>query len=201
MQVSNEFLAMAGYVALILIIPGPTNTLLLSSGVRNGLSKTIPLVFAEAFGYFLAITFWGAFLLSIENFLPSIFQWTRITCAIYIFWLAFKMWRISSNLDEPKEGKSDFIQVFITTLLNPKALIFSSSIIPETAFISIDNFVYAMAVFLIILFPVGVLWASLGGLMKISLNTGSHIKVILRVASCFLIFFSFLLVYSGVIKR
>ena len=48
-----------GLVAAILLTPGPTNTLLASSGIQVGFRKTFRLIPAEAFGYLIAITFWG----------------------------------------------------------------------------------------------------------------------------------------------
>ncbi|CDL84551.1 hypothetical protein XCR1_1960014 [Xenorhabdus cabanillasii JM26] len=57
----NEWLIMAFYIALVLIIPGPTNTLLLSAGLQKGLSKSFHLILAEAIGYTTAIVIWFFF--------------------------------------------------------------------------------------------------------------------------------------------
>ncbi len=63
MPIQEALIKMGMYVALVLIVPGPTNMLLLSSGLMVGLRGTWPLVIAEALGYAVAISLWG-FLLS-----------------------------------------------------------------------------------------------------------------------------------------
>ena len=51
-----------GLVITILFTPGPTNTLLASSGVQVGIKRSLLLIPAEAIGYILAITVWGLFI-------------------------------------------------------------------------------------------------------------------------------------------
>lgn len=46
-----------GLVVTILLTPGPTNTLLASSGIHAGFRKSFYLIPAEALGYLLAISF------------------------------------------------------------------------------------------------------------------------------------------------
>ena len=48
-----------GLVISILLTPGPTNTLLASSGIQVGIRKSFRLIPSEAFGYMIAISIWG----------------------------------------------------------------------------------------------------------------------------------------------
>lgn len=60
MPIQETLLKMSLYVSLVLIMPGPTNTLLLSSGLKVGVRRTRHLVMAEALGYVIAISLWGS---------------------------------------------------------------------------------------------------------------------------------------------
>ncbi|WP_340614476.1 hypothetical protein [Xenorhabdus thailandensis] len=55
----NSTLTMITGIGFVLLIPGPTNTLLLVSGLKNGVFKASPLIIAEVFGYIMAIGVWG----------------------------------------------------------------------------------------------------------------------------------------------
>ncbi|MBG0874503.1 hypothetical protein H0X91_31445 [Burkholderia sp. 9777_1386] len=48
MPIQEALLKMSMYVSLVPIVPGPTNTLLLSSGLKVRLRGTWPLIVAEA---------------------------------------------------------------------------------------------------------------------------------------------------------
>ena len=82
-----------GLVAAILLTPGPTNTLLASSGIQVGFRKTFRLIPAEAFGYLIAITFWGFLIGKISVYLPELPHILKLCSAVYILFLALKLWR------------------------------------------------------------------------------------------------------------
>jgi len=48
--------------AIVLVMPGPTNTLLATAGLRSGLSASAHLTAAEFAGYLVSIQGWGYFL-------------------------------------------------------------------------------------------------------------------------------------------
>ncbi|MBN3507083.1 hypothetical protein JYB36_35165 [Burkholderia cenocepacia] len=60
MPIQEALLKMSMYVSLVPIVPGPTNTLLLSSGLKVRLRGTWPLIVAEALGYAIAIAGWDS---------------------------------------------------------------------------------------------------------------------------------------------
>lgn len=61
-------------VITILLTPGPTNTLLASSGIESGVKKSIKLIPAEAMGYFIAISLWGILIDSVAASYPILPQ-------------------------------------------------------------------------------------------------------------------------------
>lgn len=195
MPIQDALLKMSLLVSLVLIVPGPTNTLLLSSGLKVGLRGTWHLVIAEAMGYIVAISLWGFFLCSLAATRPWLYGAVKSVSSIYIFCLAVKMWTKSRMLQELKVGPVNFRDMFVATTMNPKALLFASTLFPLQAFQSSGYFLRTLAVFLIVLTPIGVGWSCLGGLLT-SRSWAAHTSTLLRGASLVLLMFSGTLMYS-----
>jgi threonine/homoserine/homoserine lactone efflux protein len=192
----EALLWMAFYVSLVLIVPGPTNTLLLSSGLKVGWRGTLPLVVAEALGYALAISLWGVALLSFAQTRPWLMDAVKLLSAAYILWLAFKMWGKSRTLHTETGRPVSFRDVFIATLMNPKALLFASTMFPLEAFRSAEYLLQALLVFVIVVGPIGIAWSHLGGLITAQRSWARHTSTFLRLASLVLLTFSGSLAWS-----
>ncbi|CAN0624334.1 Lysine exporter protein (LYSE/YGGA) [Burkholderia multivorans] len=193
---NDTLIKMSLYVALVLILPGPTNTLLLSSGLRVGLRGTWRLVIAEALGYIVAIAVWGFFLNALAASRPWLFDAVRFASAAYILGLAVKMWATSRALQERPVALVTFRDLFVTTVLNPKALLFASTLFPVEAFQSARYFVWTIAAFLTVLVPIGIGWSCLGRLLMWKRSCAAHTPTLLRGASLVLLTFSGTLMYS-----
>jgi threonine/homoserine/homoserine lactone efflux protein len=117
-----------GAIAL-LATPGPTNTLLATAGATRGIKASLPLLLAEAAGYVLAIlglrTLVGP-LMATEPVLANVLS--AIVC-VYLVYLSWKLWRTSS-LPVSTTSHISFGSVFVTTLLNPKAIVFAFTLLP-----------------------------------------------------------------------
>lgn len=196
MPVQEILFKLSLYVSLVLIVPGPTNTLLLSSGLKVGVRRTCPLIVAEALGYVIAISLWGFFLCSLASGRPWLLNAIKVLSAVYILYLAVKMWRHSRTLQHVEAGPVSLRDMFITTLMNPKALLFASTLFPLEAFQSATYFAWTIAVFLIVLAPIGLGWSCLGVLLTSRRTWARHTPVLLRGASLMLVMFSGTLMYS-----
>jgi len=116
-------------VLTILGTPGPTNTLLATSGAAVGARASLPLVPAEAAGYLIAILTLGLALGPAVAASPLLAAALRVAVGGYLLLLAVRLWR---------RGGASFAggsavtarQVFTTTLLNPKALVFALGVVP-----------------------------------------------------------------------
>lgn len=192
---ASMFEMIAG-AALILMIPGPTNTLLFVSGLHVRLRTTLPLIATEALGYFIAISLLG-FLLA---FVSGRFLWLQAVIkggsAAYISYLALKMWGRSHLIKERGDRIVNAKDMFVSTLTNPKGLLFASTIFPAEAFRTIQHFAVAMTCFLCILVPIGVGWASLGSACNHSHTLIGQTPRLLRLASFVLMCLSGTLMYS-----
>lgn len=143
-------------VLLILGTPGPTNTLLATSGGTVGFRRALPLVPAEAAGYLISILTLGLAVGPVIASRPAVAMGLRMAVGIYLVWLAVKLWQrgavdLSVAPVTPR-------QVFVTTLLNPKALVVALGVIP---FGSAVWWPYLLG-FLGLLIGVALSWIALG---------------------------------------
>ena len=196
MPTLEQLLPMALLAALILVVPGPTNTLLFSAGLQVGLRRALPLVGAEAAGYGLSILAWGSVLLVVAADRPWLLGGMKWLCALYLLWLAIKLWRCGAARLVAERRSTGRFEVFLATLLNPKAFLFASSVFPLSAFQSVQQFVWFMGVFLLVLVPIGSLWTCLGHLLTLRSAWSMHAGTFLRTASVMLMLFSASIAYS-----
>nr|WP_177318127.1 LysE family translocator [Burkholderia ubonensis] len=197
MPTLDAMLKMSFYVSLVLIVPGPTNTLLLSAGLKAGIRDTWPLVASEAAGYVIAISMWGFFLHALAAGNNWMLIGIKLLSSGFIFYLAVKMWTKGPKLHDLARGPVSKRDLFFATLMNPKALLFASTLFPLAAFRSVSQFAIAIGVFLVVLVPIGVGWSSLGGLLTSNRNWADRASTLLRCASIVLLMFSGTLVYSA----
>ncbi|WP_432208553.1 LysE family translocator [Acinetobacter variabilis] len=186
-----------GLVAAILLTPGPTNTLLASSGIQVGFRKTFRLIPAEAFGYLIAITFWGFLIGKISIYLPELPHILKLCSAAYILFLALKLWRTAELRENFQCISIRARELFFATLLNPKALLFASAIFPVIVWKSSQYYVTYMLAFLALLIPIAFFWTFLGSLLARKNNRWLNQKNLQKTASIILMSFSVPLSYSA----
>ncbi|MGK7871489.1 LysE family translocator [Falsiroseomonas sp. E2-1-a20] len=149
-------------VLAVLGTPGPTNTLLATAGATAGLRHSLPLIAAEAGGYTVSILTLGLMLGPAMAAAPLLAGVLRAAVGVYLLSLAFRLWRCggaaltTGAVVTPR-------QVFITTLLNPKAIVFALGVVPFAA----GRGVWPpyMLGFLLLLVAVGVFWIAAGAML------------------------------------
>lgn len=189
-----------GLVMTILLTPGPTNTLLASSGIQVGMRKSIQLIPAEAFGYLIAITFWGILIGKIAVYLPVLPQILKLFSAAYILYLAIKLWRTAEITENLNQVSIRARELFLATLLNPKALLFASAIFPVIVWQSSQYYVVYMLVFLSLLIPIAFFWTFIGTLLGTKNSRWLNQKNMQKTASLVLMSFSIPLSYSAILS-
>jgi threonine/homoserine/homoserine lactone efflux protein len=117
-------------VLAILGTPGPTNTLLATAGATAGFRRASPLLAAEASGYLISILTIGYLLGPVVAAYPAVGLALRLLVGAYLFYLALRLWRYGRVAEVAGRNAVTFRQVFVTTLLNPKALVFALGVIP-----------------------------------------------------------------------
>jgi threonine/homoserine/homoserine lactone efflux protein len=166
----------------LLLTPGPTNTLLATSGAAVGVKRSLHLMLAEVGGYLIAVSVIALAIgpLMERSQLPGVAL--RAACAAYLFYAAWKLWREGAEIlasDKP----IDFSRVFVTTLLNPKAIVFALVVVPHLA----DGDLFAASPYLAGL--VGMIlaaatgWISAGALLRAGMNGRLGGQAIRRVGA------------------
>ncbi|MFN3906854.1 MAG: LysE family translocator [Acinetobacter junii] len=189
-----------GLVITILFTPGPTNTLLASSGVQVGVRKSLLLIPAEALGYIVAITAWGMLIGKVSTALPLLPTFLKLMSAGYILYLAIKLWRTANQqvaLNQPTIRPRELL---FATILNPKALLFASAIFPAVAWKSQDIYLAHMSVFVGLILPIALFWISVGAMLATNKVKWLSQSKLQRTASVVLISFSIPISYSALIN-
>ena len=187
----SEFVPFLLAVAVILATPGPTNTLMAAAGAVSGIGRSLHLLLAELTAYLIAIYTIRLVAAPIIAQYPALAIALKVTVALYLVYLAIKLWRRPIVIDENAKAIT-FPNVLVTTLLNPKALIFALTVFPhENELLLSRTLAFGMLVL-----AAGGGWIVLGATLK-SLS-GSRAGYIPRVASVVLIGFAGFLIRSVV---
>lgn len=112
----------------LLIVPGPTNTVLAVAGAAGGRSP-VPLLVAELIGYLAVILLARLVLLPLLAVFPTADLIIRAVVIAYLLFAAYRLW--SAPLDLTGMTAVGFGTVLATTFFNPKGLIFAASVFPR----------------------------------------------------------------------
>lgn len=125
-MVSSGFLV--GLV-LLLATPGPTNTLLALAGATSRPRDAPALLLAELGAYLVAVVVLGVLVRLLGTGIEGLRPWMQVGAAIYLFWVAGRMWRWRPDLSGIDRVRP--YHVATTTLLNPKTLIIAFVLMPQ----------------------------------------------------------------------
>ncbi|SAK46666.1 LysE family protein [Caballeronia hypogeia] len=120
----------------------------------------------------------------------------RIACSVYIAYLAVTMWRTAVALPSSAQKAVGMRALFVTTLLNPKAMLFASAIFPASAFAVPADYLQTMSIFAAALVPIGFLWIVFGAALGIGRLAWLSPERVQRGASLVLATFSVALAWT-----
>ena len=120
--------------------PGPNNIVASYSGFNFGVIKTFPHMLGVIFGFTTVVCVLNFGLINIFKIYPLIQEILKISGAIFLVYLAYKI-AFSKNVKEnKKENPVKFIETFFFQFLNPKGVIVAI-IIVSTYVESGNNFI------------------------------------------------------------
>ena len=141
---------------LVVIVPGPTVSLIIANSLKSGMRAGILNVVGTQFGLIILILLLALGFKVISPFLEDVIKVVRIVGAIYLMtlgYLSFTSKSLSDNAQQIKKFDKKFIlQGLIVILSNPKAFLFLGAFIPQ--FIDINQPIENQIIFLGILFMI-----------------------------------------------
>lgn len=121
---AESALALATFALATSITPGPNNLMLMSSGARFGLRRTLPHLLGVAIGFAFMLTLVGVGVSELLQRVPLLAEALRIACLIVLLGFAWKMVATPAVIggDEPREtAPLTFLQAAAIQWINPKA--------------------------------------------------------------------------------
>lgn len=182
-------------VSAVTIIPGPTMLLALNNGAQSGMKIAMYGIAGAALSDLVLIGAVACGLGGVMLASEELFTVVKLGGAIYLMYLAFRLWRSSASPIElnlptitPLDGKTAFKRSFFVALFNPKGLLFFAAFLPQfinaEKSISLQYLALAAVTALIDIALMSVYSAS--GCYSIRLLSDQGLKWLNRICACML---------------
>jgi threonine/homoserine/homoserine lactone efflux protein len=129
------YLAYLVACVVIIIVPGPTVTLIIANSLSHGVRAGLLNVAGTQLGIALMIALVGFGLASLIEALGWWWTVVRLAGAAYLIWLGIKLFRGTGGLGEAKRAPAPrggfFLQGFLVAVSNPKTLVFFGAFLPQ----------------------------------------------------------------------
>ena len=132
---AETYLAYLAVCLVAIIVPGPTNTLIVANGMRHGARAGLSNVAGTQAGLALMIAIAGFGLTSLIEAAGHWFEWIKLIGAAYLVWIGWQMIRAAGVRDNaaspPTPRGGFFLQGLLVCLGNPKQLLFFGALLPQ----------------------------------------------------------------------
>ena len=184
--------AFLSYVIITTFTPGPNNIMSMSNASKYGLKKALPFNIGVFFGFFTIIALSSLFSASLISFIPSIKPIMTYLAAIYILYLAWRIYKSENKaMEGEKRATNTIFTGFILQFINLKVIIYGLTI--TSTFISpYYESVIVLGGFALMLAFISLLstfsWAVFGSVLQKFFE--SHAKTINTIMALLLVYTS-----------
>ena len=131
----NLYLAYLAACIVLVIVPGPTVTVIVANSLRYGARAGLLNVAGTQLGLAVMI---GVVILGLASLLEAIGWWfevLRLAGAAYLIWLGIRLFRADGSLDSTEAARKPdggfFWQGFVVLMSNPKIIVLFGALFPQ----------------------------------------------------------------------
>ncbi|WP_293765334.1 LysE family translocator [uncultured Aquitalea sp.] len=176
-----NFIALATYLLVMSITPGPNNLVLATSSVNHGFSRTMPAMLGMALGLSLQVGILTVFLGSLVSLIAAVQVWLAVAGCLYLLWLSWGMARAGRAQDGDSDSRPmGFAGGLVFNWLNPKVWLMGFNIAVVFLPAHMDplkaGFLFALLTFVVGL-PCIAVWAGSGVAIRRWLDSPRRLRV------------------------
>lgn len=153
------------YCFITAYTPGANNLLSMSNAARLGFRKSVSFNFGITMGFLIVMTVCTLFSSTLYSALPKVKFYMQLLGAAYMLYLAWKVWKTSSDLEVESRKEASFLSGMVLQFLNPKIYIYAITAM-SLYILPLYHSVVALIVFVLILTIIGAsgsyVWALFG---------------------------------------
>ncbi len=171
-------------LALLLVVPGPTNTVLAMAGAERGFARALPLAAVVLAGYLTTVVPVVTLAAPFLEAKPVFADGTKLAAAAWVLVLALRLW--SRQPRDHDAAAISAMSIYTTTVLNPKGLVIGLALLPPVqamAGSALPVFALAGAVL-----AISGLWLGLGATAIATLNRRHPVLVSRAASGCLIVF-------------
>lgn len=181
--------------AVLIVSPGPSILLTIGHSISFGWQRSLFTVLGATLGVMVQLIIAAIGLTSLLNTVAGALDWIRWLGAAYLIYLGIKQWRSASKpvaFDETTTSTGNlFLQGLVTTIPNPKSLVFIAAFLPQ--FIDPSRsigpqFAIIVPTFLVITFVITLIWAVVAGKARQLIRNQKAYKNAIRTTGGLMIF-------------
>ena len=179
---------------VIIIVPGPTVTVIIANSIRHGTRAGLLNVLGTQIGVLSMIAVLALGLATVVGQLGHVFEVLRLVGAAYLIWLGIKMWRSDGTLGTAEARArpmgSFVMQGFIVIWSNPKALLFFGAFIPQFVNPAAGNTFEQTLILGLVFMAVGAIFDSMYALIAGkagAMLTRTRVRLVERISGTILI--------------
>jgi threonine/homoserine/homoserine lactone efflux protein len=181
-------MAMCTFSFAMSISPGPVNMVIVSSGVTNGVRKTMPFVSGATIGFTLLLAFIGFGFIQILSAYPLFLKYLTVAGSLFIIYVGYKIATATGELNVELEKRKipGFFEGFLLQWLNSKAWI--AAVSGVSLFSSADSVLITFIFcYFVLCYACLAFWAIMGQKAAILLNTNTRLQAFNRLMGFLLI--------------